>query len=311
MITGIDRPTMGQVLIGGIEVNKLSEGQMSIWRGRNIGIVFQFFQLLPTLTLLQNIMLPMDFCNLYTPRQRKERALELLRLVEMEAHANKLPSAVSGGQQQRVAIARALANDPPIIIADEPTGNLDSRTAEAMFDMFERLVKQGKTVVVVTHDSSLSRRFSRTLLISDGEVVNSWVFKALPTLTYHQMLVASKSLQTLSFSSGQTIVHENQPGENFYIVTQGTVEIVVRRPNGGEMVVSRMGPGQYFGEIELLKDSAYVASARANGGPVELVTLSHQVFHELMAESEATQESVENMARERLMENKDARRVLA
>src|SRR6476659_1938691 len=133
MVTGIDRPTSGEVIVGDVPVHTLSEGQMAAWRGRNLGIIFQFFQLLPALTIIENVMLPMDFCNMYTPRERPERAMQLLAQVEMTEHAYKLPSAVSGGQQQRVAIARALANDPPVLIADEPTGNLDSKTANAVF----------------------------------------------------------------------------------------------------------------------------------------------------------------------------------
>src|SRR5512136_2288817 len=165
MLTGIDRPTAGEVQVGGTAVHKLSEGKLAKWRGRNLGIVFQFFQLLPTLSLLENVMLPMDFCKMYSARQRKQRALELLERVEMKEHATKLPTAISGGQQQRVAIARALANDPAIILADEPTGNLDSKTASIIFTMFQELARQGKTIVMVTHDSSLAQRVNRTMLI--------------------------------------------------------------------------------------------------------------------------------------------------
>jgi putative ABC transport system ATP-binding protein len=172
MITGIDRPSSGEVLVGGKAVHKLNEGQMAVWRGRNIGIVFQFFQLLPTLTLIENVMLPMDFCSTFPAHGREKRAMQLLDLVEMTPQAYKLPSAVSGGEQQRVAIARALANDPPILVADEPTGNLDSKTAESVFRLFERLVDQGKTMVMVTHDSDLSRRVTRTVIVSDGKILN-------------------------------------------------------------------------------------------------------------------------------------------
>jgi putative ABC transport system ATP-binding protein len=172
MITGIDRPSSGEVRVGDTPVHKLNEGQMAVWRGRNVGIVFQFFQLLPTLTLIENVILPMDFCNTFPARERDKRAMQLLDLVEMTPHAHKLPSAVSGGEQQRVAIARALANDPPIIVADEPTGNLDSKTAESVFRLFEQLVDQGKTVVMVTHDKDLTRRVTRTAIVSDGKIVN-------------------------------------------------------------------------------------------------------------------------------------------
>ena len=170
MITGIDRPTSGEVWVAGTAVHRMSEGKTAQWRGRTVGVVFQFFQLLPTLSLLENVMLPMDFCRMYSPRERKERAMELLRQVEMADHAHKLPSAVSGGQQQRVAIARALANDPPLLVADEPTGNLDSRTAAAVFSLFESLVAQGKTIVMVTHDEELAARAARAVTLSDGEI---------------------------------------------------------------------------------------------------------------------------------------------
>ncbi|MEZ4767127.1 MAG: ABC transporter ATP-binding protein [Caldilineales bacterium] len=171
MITGIDRPTAGEVLIGDTAVHTLSEGQMAVWRGRHVGVIFQFFQLLPTLTCLENVMLPMDFCNTYPARQRPERAMALLKEVDMVEHAHKLPSATSGGQQQRVAIARALANNPAMIVADEPTGNLDSRTAEAVFSLFGRLVDEGKTVLMVTHDEELALRVGRTVTIADGKIV--------------------------------------------------------------------------------------------------------------------------------------------
>jgi putative ABC transport system ATP-binding protein len=171
MITGIDRPSSGEVLIGDTAVHTLSEGQMAVWRGKHVGVIFQFFQLLPTLTILENVMLPMDFCNTYPGRERASRAMQLLDEVEMTEHAGKLPSAASGGQQQRVAIARALANDPDIIVADEPTGNLDSKTADAVFQLFQRLVDEGKTILMVTHDDELAHRAGRTVTIADGLIV--------------------------------------------------------------------------------------------------------------------------------------------
>jgi putative ABC transport system ATP-binding protein len=171
MITGIDRPTSGTVVIDGTPVHKLNENQLAVWRGKTIGVVFQFFQLLPTLTVIENVMLPMDFCNMFTPAERPQRALHLLDQVEMADQANKLPSALSGGQQQRVAIARAIANDPPIIAADEPTGNLDSKTADAVFSLMERLVDEGKTIIMVTHDNDIAARVRRSLHVSDGEIV--------------------------------------------------------------------------------------------------------------------------------------------
>ena len=174
MITGIDRPTSGEVIIGDTEVHRLSENQLAIWRGRNLGIVFQFFQLLPMLTLLENIMLPMDFCNMYSPRKRKEHALELLRMVEMEEHAYKLPTAISGGQQQRVAIARALANQPRLILADEPTGELDTTTAREVLTLFREIVRtEQMTLLMVTHDPLVDEYADRVLLLQDGQIVNA------------------------------------------------------------------------------------------------------------------------------------------
>jgi putative ABC transport system ATP-binding protein len=170
MITGIDRPTKGEVFVGGQAVHDLSENELARWRGRQVGVIFQFFQLLPTLTVLENVMLPMDFCNVYRRRERAERALHLLEHVDIAEHAHKLPSALSGGEQQRAAIARALANDPPLVVADEPTGNLDTATAAEVFDLFEDLVEQGKTLMVVTHDRSLSARSERVLHLLDGRI---------------------------------------------------------------------------------------------------------------------------------------------
>jgi putative ABC transport system ATP-binding protein len=173
IITGIDQPTDGSVSINGVRVDKLSESELASWRGKNVGVVFQFFQLLPTLTILENVMLPMDFCNSYPKKERKERALSLLELVNIGEQADKLPSALSGGQQQRVAIARALANDPLLIVADEPTGNLDSQTAAAIFQLFANLAKSGKTVIVVTHEREFSSYFENTISIADGMISDS------------------------------------------------------------------------------------------------------------------------------------------
>ena len=177
MINGVDHLTSGDVLVRSnadeVAVHRLTESDLALWRGRTMGVVYQSFQLLPMLTLIENIVLPMDLCGLYKSRESRERALDLLRLVEVEDHANKLPSQISGGQQQRVAIARALANDPPILVADEPTGSLDSITADHIFEVFEHLVTdQGKTIIMVTHDDSLAPRFSRHVTLADGEILS-------------------------------------------------------------------------------------------------------------------------------------------
>jgi putative ABC transport system ATP-binding protein len=170
MITGVDRITSGEVWVDDKPLHKMRENQLAQWRGRNMGIIYQSFHLMPSLSLLDNVQLPIDFCGLYRNGASSRRAMDLLTQVELEDHAYKPPSAISGGQQQRVAIARALANDPPIIIADEPTGRLDSVTAESIFQIFLSLVEQGKTILMVTHDRGLAQRASRTLEIVDGEI---------------------------------------------------------------------------------------------------------------------------------------------
>jgi putative ABC transport system ATP-binding protein len=170
MITGIDRPSDGEVLVTGRDLNNMSENQLAAWRGGNVGIIFQFFQMLPALSLLQNVILPMDFANRFRPKERRERAMQLLDTVGLADQADKLPSMVSGGQQQRAAIARSLANDPPLIVADEPTGNLDTRTAQDVFDLFTELVESGKSMLMVTHDKELARRVPRVVEITNGKI---------------------------------------------------------------------------------------------------------------------------------------------
>jgi putative ABC transport system ATP-binding protein len=176
MITGVDHLTSGEVIVRGdgkdVSVHRLDEDALALWRGQTLGIIFQSFQLLPMLTLVENVMMPIDLCGDYQSRLSRQRGLELLALVEIEDHADKLPSTISGGQQQRAAIARALANDPPILVADEPTGSLDSVTADHIFDVFEHLVQErGKTIIMVTHDNSLAPRFTRHVQIADGEMI--------------------------------------------------------------------------------------------------------------------------------------------
>ena len=170
LLAGIDRPTRGEVRVGGTAVHALSERALSRWRGRSVGIVFQFFQLLPTLTAGENVMLPMDFCGAWPARERRGRALALLERLGVADQADKLPATLSGGQQQRVAVARALANEPGVLLADEPTGNLDSRSSEALLELFAGLVEDGRTLVMVTHERAAARYASRTVVLEDGRV---------------------------------------------------------------------------------------------------------------------------------------------
>ncbi len=198
MVNGVDRLTSGDVFVrvnaDEVAVHRLDEGQLALWRGRTMGIILQSFQLLPMLTIIENIVLPIDLCGNYNARESRARALDLLRLVEIEEHAHKYPTQISGGQQQRVAIARALANDPPILVADEPTGSLDSITADHIFEVFEHLVAdQGKTIIMVTHDSSLAPRFSRHLTLADGEVVADVGTASRPTSRGPRLSDASRA----------------------------------------------------------------------------------------------------------------------
>lgn len=174
MITGIDRPTAGEIRVGATAVHALTEEQIAVWRGQAIGVIFQFFQLLPTLTAVENVMLAMDYGKKIPREERPERAMHLLSLVGMTEQAHQLPPLLSGGQQQSIAIARALANDPPLLTADEPTGNLDSKTADHILYLFESLVDDGKTILMVTHDTDLARRAQETVELADGEIVDRW-----------------------------------------------------------------------------------------------------------------------------------------
>jgi ABC-type lipoprotein export system ATPase subunit len=248
MLSGIDRPTSGSVRIGRHLIHELDENGLARWRGRNLGIVFQFFKLLPTLTVIENVMMPMELNGLYTTMEREKRAKMLLEKMEVSDHLDKLPGALSGGQQQRVAIARALANDPPFIIADEPTGNLDSRTAEAIFQLFRQLVSEGKTILMVTHDDTFARLVDRTVIISDGQVVNEFLVKALRQLSRDLILEIKETVEPVFFEPGETIIRQGEKGDLFYIILEGNVEVLANKPGGGgEILVAQRQAGSYFG----------------------------------------------------------------
>jgi len=211
MMTGIDHPTSGTVRIANTFLHTMNEGKMSVWRGRQMGIVFQFFQLLPMLTLLENVMLPMDFIDMYNPAERETIAMDLLKMVGLEGFEHKYPAAVAGGQQQTAAVARALANDPPILVADEPTGNLDSRTAERVLEIFEEQVHSGKTVLMVTHDNSLAERAQRKLVIADGELINEWISRAFPDLAHGELLKLHHAAKPVQFGAGEMVGASDAP----------------------------------------------------------------------------------------------------
>jgi ABC-type lipoprotein export system ATPase subunit len=300
MLTGIDRPTGGEVHIAGTGIHNLNEGEMAKWRGRNQGVIFQFFQLLPTLTVIENVMLPMDFCHLYTPRERHERAMYLLDSVGVADQAKKLPTAISGGQQQRVAIARALANDPPMVMADEPTGNLDSRTAKQVFELFERLVDEGKTFLMVTHDDDLAQRVSRTIVIADGELVNEWLVQALPTLSQEMMVRATKESETRTFAPGEPIINPDSDPDSLYIVTDGKAQVRLDDDKEGEIDIQTLEPGDPFGETALVDNEPHQFSVyAADDTPTSLIQLPRDLFFDIFDESEETQEHIQRLISER------------
>jgi putative ABC transport system ATP-binding protein len=307
MITGIDHPTGGQVVVNGVNIYSMNESQRALWRGRNLGIVFQFFQLLPMLTLRENVMLPMDYVGMYDFDERPQRAMELLKMVGLEKQADKLPAAVSTGQQQSAAIARALANDPPVIAADEPTGNLDSRSAEAIINLFDHMVRNGKTIAMVTHDPSLTGRTSRTIIISDGELVDETVAHCLPLLTHRQMLEATRHLERFTHQPGSIILQQGQHVDYLFMIERGVVEVILRGQKRKDTRVARLEPGQFFGEIELVRGGESIAGIRAaSEEPVKLVALHRDPFNKLLGDSQLTEEMIGRIVQVRLEENRTA-----
>ena len=304
MITGIDHPTSGEVVVGGNRIYELSESKRARWRGKSMGVVFQFFQLLPTLTLLENVMLPMDYCNIYSFNERPVRAMELLEMVGLEGQAHKLPGSVSSGQQQSAAIARSIATDPEIILADEPTGNLDTRSAGVVLDLFQQLANQGKTVIIVTHDPSITQRTDQTIILSDGEIIDPVVACTLPFLPHPQMLMATHRTRKQVVQPGESILKQGEAVADFYMIDAGAVEIYGRRENGEEILLARLEPGQHFGEVELLHDIAAIAGVRAVGdAPVELAMLGKEEFLAFLGESAASRKTFAEIVASRMAEN--------
>ena len=308
MITGIDHPTAGEVIVGGQKLYEMSKSERALWRGRNMGVVFQFFQLLPTLTLLENTMLPMDYIKNYAFSERPDRAMELLKMVGLEEQAHKLPAAVSGGEQQSAAIARALATAPSLILADEPTGNLDSKSADNVLNIFEDLVLQGKTVLIVTHDPSITRRTDQTIILSDGEIIDQTVAQALPFLAHPQMLEVTHQARKHHYSPQEIILQQGQIVEHFCMIVSGRVEIVVNRDNATEMSLASLGPGQFFGEVELTQGGKAITSVRAGVTGAEIAQLPKKMFFELLDGSPLARQAIQDVATARLAENQTRRK---
>jgi ABC-type lipoprotein export system ATPase subunit len=307
MITGIDRPSKGEIIIGGVPIHAFNEGQMARWRGRNLGIVFQFFQLLPMLTAAENVMLPMDFCGFYRPNQRRRRALELLDLVGVSDQADKLPSTLSGGQQQRVAIARALANDPPIIMADEPTGNLDSRTSENIVQLFEKLVAAHKTIVMVTHDGEMAKRVHRTIIITDGELIEAVLSKAFHHLDESQLIRATAQLRYDRWQTGESVIRQGEPLDRLHIITRGEFEM---RTTASSKPLAVLLPGEVIGESGVLRGGPASWTVISSAiGPSETISLDLTTASGILGESEDTlsQLAALDISRSRLNINSEGR----
>jgi len=245
----------------------------------------------------------MDYCNIYPFYERPERAMALLKMVGLEDQAHKLPTAVSSGQQQSAAIARALATDPPIILADEPTGNLDSRAADNVLTLFESLAKRGKTVLIVTHDPSITQRTDQTIILSDGEIIDKTVARALPFLSHPQMLAATKRAKKQQVLPGATILQEGEPVEHFFMIVSGEVEIVVTNEQSKEIRLARFGPGKFFGEISLILGGHSTAHVRGASSGAELALLPKELFYELIDSSPLARHTIHEVATTRLAEN--------
>jgi energy-coupling factor transporter ATP-binding protein EcfA2 len=238
---------------------------------------------------------------MYSMRERRRRAMHLLEQMDLTEHARKLPSRLSGGQQQRVAIARAMANDPPILVADEPTGNLDSKTADAVFRLFERLIEEGKTILMVTHDRDLAERATRTVIISDGEIIEEYLAQTFPALNEEQLIRATRGVDMQRYAPGQVIIQEGIPHEDFYIITKGEVEVYLRASDGEEFIIDRLRTGQYFGEIALLRGGVSTATVRAPAdAPVQVAALDSEAFIALATESGVTGETLDQLMQVRL-----------
>lgn len=307
MITGIDHPSGGQVVVNHNDIyTGVGESQRSKWRGKNLGIVFQFFQLLPMLTLLENVMLPMDYVDMYDFDERPVRAMELLNLVGLEKFANKLPILVSTGQQQLAAIARAMACDPPLLIADEPTGNLDTRSADTIIGLFQHFVSQGKTIVMVTHDPSLTSRTDRNIILSDGELIDETISRSLPQLRHRHMLEFTKIAERRTFQPRETIISCDTSVDYFFMIRSGEVEAVLKKPRSKETILAKLGKDQFFGDVELLRGGKAIANVRAGGRPVETLMIPRADFIRVMNQSPITADAVGKIVQKRLEEHRVA-----
>jgi len=258
MMAGIDHPSSGEVIINEADFLKMSEGEIAVWRGKNLGIVFQFFQLLPTLSVLENTILPMDFCGTYRKAEREEIARKLLRTLEIEDLSDSFPNSISVGHQQCAAIARALANDPPIILADEPTGNLDSKTGEMAMNIFKRLVSSGKTIIMVTHDRKLASQAQPILLLRDGILIREGLTNAFTELNESTLAKLDQKSESFKLDFGKSVIISKQKKAWFWIIEKGTMTLSNEEnkvnPNFDRKTLKE-------GEIFLISDSGFKCTA--------------------------------------------------
>lgn len=304
MLGCLDTPTDGRYDFNGKNVAHMVDDELAEIRNREIGFVFQTFNLLPRSDALHNVELPLIYAGL-RPHDRRERAKAALQNVGLGDRMHHKPNELSGGQRQRVAIARALVNHPSILLADEPTGNLDSRSADTIIQLFDQLVAEGKTVVMVTHDPSLTERTTRNIIISDGELVSEAVACALPLLSHRQMLEVTRKAQRLTFPPGISILGRDQHVDQFYMIERGVVEIVLQGRDREDVIVTRMAAGEFFGEVELLRGGKSIAAVRAAPvGPVELLTLKRDEFKQLLDTSPLTGDALGRIVQTRLKEHR-------
>ena len=304
MITGIDRPTQGQVLVENVDIHAMKEGHQARWRGLNLGVVFQFFQLLPMLTLMENVLLPMDFCNKYTEAERMSRAMELLTMMGLEKDAYKLPGAVSGGQQQSAAIARALANDPPIIVADEPTGNLDARTADFVYDKFQSLAEEGRTIIMITHDPEIEHRLSRTVLISDGEVIDPLLAHTFHWMPHPVLRACTDSLDRQTLNQHQPLELNGALANALILVAKGRLWA---KPDGPTETPLTFGPGDFIPGAQVSNNHRpRLSDAYAADGPTEVAILPYPVFKQATGGYPEVQKQFEQRLENLLQNRKEA-----
>ncbi len=249
-------------------------------------------------------MLPMELGHAFPAHEREERALHLLEMVGLVDQAHKFPSAISGGQQQRVAIARSLANDPDVLVADEPTGSLDSKTSDEVFELFEDFVGQGKTLLMVTHDRELAGRVPRIVFIADGEITDQQVAKALPTLTKQELAHISAKLEPINYAPGEVIIKQGDPADSLYIIVKGNVDVIMHHDDGKDLRVDHLTSGQYFGEMGLLRGVARSATVQAApNSEVIAMQLDRETFMGLVENSDKSKQDILYLMRQRVMTN--------